>query len=224
VNKYWADIDFIITNSKITVGVNFDIKNIFDCCFLFLAGFSSPRDVIQASCRARHIISDKVYVNFIDKYNTNCNFSPDSYLFNDPRKLNSTDNTCLIYSKMTDNIIIEKVAPIMDTFFSLCKIAGYKIVIKPKILNDELELDINELLKDNTLTCGYTTIKDITNDEADILIEKVTIHNATTIDKLELKKYFYKRTFVTNMTLGKDESDILIGEAFDDKFTFFLKN
>ena len=166
VNKYWADIDFIITNSKITVGVNFDIKNIFDCCFLFLAGFSSPRDVIQASCRARHIISDKVYVNFIDKYNTNCNFSPDSYLFNDPRKLNSTDNTCLIYSKMTDNIIIEKVAPIMDTFFSLCKIAGYKIVIKPKILNDELELDINELLKDNTLTCGYTTIKDITNDEA----------------------------------------------------------
>ena len=61
VNAHWLKYDFVITNSKITVGINYDdIINLFDAVFISLACFSSCRDVIQASCRPRHLKSNNI--------------------------------------------------------------------------------------------------------------------------------------------------------------------
>ena len=42
VNSSWNKKDFVITNSKITVGVNYELSD-FDLVFLSIAGFISPR-------------------------------------------------------------------------------------------------------------------------------------------------------------------------------------
>ena len=52
VNKNWTKYDFIINNTKITVGVNFDQKY-FDRVYLFIAGFNLTRDIIQVSRRCK---------------------------------------------------------------------------------------------------------------------------------------------------------------------------
>ena len=63
VAKAWTETDFIITNSKITVGINCELQG-FDSVFLSIAGFSSPRDVLQSSARCRQIESKKIYIHF----------------------------------------------------------------------------------------------------------------------------------------------------------------
>ena len=48
------DVDFVMTNNKINVGINYE-KFDFDSVYLSIAGFSSPRDLIQVSYRCRNI-------------------------------------------------------------------------------------------------------------------------------------------------------------------------
>ena len=50
-----------MTNNKINVGINYE-KFDFDSVYLSIAGFSSPRDIIQVSYRCRHIKSNNIYV------------------------------------------------------------------------------------------------------------------------------------------------------------------
>jgi hypothetical protein len=57
VNTHWNDADFVMTNNKINVGINYE-KFDFDSVYLSIAGFSSPRDIIQFSYRCRHIKSN----------------------------------------------------------------------------------------------------------------------------------------------------------------------
>ena len=78
VAKAWTENDFIITNSKITVGINYELKG-FESVFLSIAGFSSPRDVLQSSARCRQIESNNIYIHFLDVLNTNKTFVPKKY-------------------------------------------------------------------------------------------------------------------------------------------------
>ena len=71
VRETWKDTDVLMYTSKITVGVNFDKKDVFDSIFVYAASNGcSARDVIQATMRVRHIKENKLhfYVNgFNDK-------------------------------------------------------------------------------------------------------------------------------------------------------------
>ena len=78
VNNVWSQYDFVITNNKVTVGVNYDNSiSIFDVVFVSLAGFSSPRDVVQSSRRCRHNKEKVIKVLFLDSVNTNTSFKSD---------------------------------------------------------------------------------------------------------------------------------------------------
>ncbi len=55
VRVKWIELQVLMYTSKVTVGVNFDIKNHFDLMFFYgCSGGSSARDGIQASKRVRH--------------------------------------------------------------------------------------------------------------------------------------------------------------------------
>ncbi len=56
VNDSWKKYDFVITNTKNTVGINYELHD-FDSVYLSIAGFSSVRDIIQVSYRCRHLIT-----------------------------------------------------------------------------------------------------------------------------------------------------------------------
>ena len=61
VNNNWKDVDLLVVNQCITVGVNFDIPNIFDCVFLADANFVKLRELIQTSKRVRKTTTDMIY-------------------------------------------------------------------------------------------------------------------------------------------------------------------
>ena len=90
VNKNWVVPDFIMTNTKISTGVNFDKKYI-DRVYLFIAGYNSTRDIIQVSRRCRTLNDKLIKCTFLDNYNTHNVFDNDSSL---------VDN-CPIYISMT---------------------------------------------------------------------------------------------------------------------------
>jgi len=208
VNKHWVTSDFIITNSKITVGVNFDVENYFDCCFISLASFSSPRDVIQASCRSRSIISNKVYVCFIDQVNLNNTFDPSAYLLRDDK----------IYNELVADVITEKTAPLKSSFYTFCKKAGYKVILNK--YECEAANDIDDLLKEESLTYTFDTIDNITSSQADEIQTNIINHIATGNEKIKLRKYFFIKKFnVVN------ENDMYnISKAWDKRFNFFFES
>jgi hypothetical protein len=204
VNTHWAKYDFIITNSKITVGINYDdVINLFDTVFISIACFSSCRDVIQASCRPRHLKSNNIFVNFIDNRNSNINFTGDASLFSKEENPQ--------YFNMVENIITEKTAPLKSTFYSFCKMAGYKISTIE--INNELDAYIDSLVED--IDISYNTIEPISTRTANIILDKMADHTATSFEKVELKKYFFNKLFI-------DEQHELISEAWNGKYNKFF--
>ena len=95
VNSTWEKYDFVITNTKITVGVNYDsIVSVFDQVFILVAPFNSARDILQVSCRCRKINNNNICITY-DKGEIMKNFKDDTKDIYDP-----------IYTKLFENVKI----------------------------------------------------------------------------------------------------------------------
>jgi hypothetical protein len=60
--KYWFDLDIVAWSSKILIGVNFSLQNVYDS--IFVIGDNTTclvRDMHQSIMRIRHLISDEIY-------------------------------------------------------------------------------------------------------------------------------------------------------------------
>ena len=207
VNTHWNNADFVMTNNKINVGINYE-KFDFDSVYLSIAGFSSPRDIIQVSYRCRHINSNNIFVCYLNTQTTNAVFKNDSYL---------VDN-CPIYNELVKNILIEKKSPLKTTFNYFCNLAHYKIKYSQEIINKDLDDTIKKLFDDVELGYSYNTIKDINDIELEVLQQKMYAMDATLDDKMAIKKYFYKKQFKKSCY---NEEEIAIG--WDNKYIFFFK-
>jgi hypothetical protein len=206
VNTHWNDADFVMTNNKINVGINYE-KFDFDSVYLSIAGFSSPRDIIQVSYRCRHIKSNNIYVSYLNTSSTNLIFKNDSNLV----------GNCPIYNQLVNNILIEKKSPLKTTFNYFCNLAGYKIKYSKELINKDIDATIKALFDDVDLGYTYNTIKNINSEELDILEQKVYSMEATLDDKIAIKKYYYKKQFSINAPL----TDIQSG--WDERYLFFFK-
>lgn len=73
VNESWSGkVQCIIYNSRITVGVNYNIKDEFDQLFVYGSSHSCcVRDTFQGTLRVRHIKDEEMYVNIYDKSKNN---------------------------------------------------------------------------------------------------------------------------------------------------------
>ena len=61
VNKSWSSKRVVITTSKITVGISFDLPH-FHSVVLARSPNCLPRNLIQTSCRVRQLHTNMVYV------------------------------------------------------------------------------------------------------------------------------------------------------------------
>ena len=61
VNETWRDLDIVLVNQSITIGVNFDVPDVFDSVFIGQALFVSNREILQTSKRCRHLSSKTIY-------------------------------------------------------------------------------------------------------------------------------------------------------------------
>ena len=67
VNEQWKDVDLVCATCSITVGCNFDLKDIFNSlhCYASACSKNLVRDIFQCLYRIRHI-KDKILHYFLD--------------------------------------------------------------------------------------------------------------------------------------------------------------
>lgn len=178
VNNNWINYDFVISNNKINVGINFDVSH-FNAVYLMIAGFNSPRDLAQFSYRPRDLKDNIIYYCFIDTYN------PVSDVL---KTIVSTEND--IYQKLFKNVLIEKRSPVEETFVFFLGLAHYEIIEDyEEVISDK------KLVFDNMDYYNYDNLKDLNSDEADNLIKKVCRLEADITDKLNIRRFFYSMNF-----------------------------
>ena len=200
VNKHWAEVDFVMTNNKISVGLNYELPD-FDSVFVSIASFSSPRDVVQVSYRCRQLKSNNIYVSYLNTSTSNTTYQNDEALV-----LN-----CPIYSELSKNILIEKMSPVKTTFDFFCKLANYKMNYAKELIDKSVDASIKTLLDDVELGYSYETIRDISGSELKELELKLMNMNSTMDEKIMIRKYYYKCQFKSNLLsenlqMGWDEN------------------
>jgi hypothetical protein len=205
VNESWTKYDFVVTNTKNTVGINYELHD-FDTVYLSIAGFSSVRDIIQVSYRCRHLISNNIKVCYIDKVNTYSAFN------NDDQEVSN----CKIYKTIVKNILVEKMAPLKEGFQMLCNMAKYKISSDDDYIDRSLNKYFKKLFEDVNVIYSYDTISDVDHKEIAKLEQKIYDFEATTDDKTIINKYYFKKQFET-----LDEN--ILKDAWDNRFNFFFE-
>ena len=183
VNKHWNKAEFVITNNKINVGVNYEQFD-FDSVYLSIAGFNSPRDIIQVSYRCRQLKTNNIYMCYV-------NSSSNTTYIND----NNLVNNCKIYNDLANDILIEKKSPLKETFNMYCNLAHYKISKDDEEINKELDEYITELFDNVEVNYTYEKIQDINNIELEKLKNKMLDMKATMDDKMMIKKHYFKQQF-----------------------------
>lgn len=211
VNVSWKHDDFIITNSMITCGVNYDsVKEEFDKEYIFVSSFTVPRDVAQVSYRPRNLSSNTIQVCFMGKMVQQKTWEVDV-----------SEMGCKIYSDMIDSILTEKKSPIRKTVELFFAKAHYKQRVSDMKLTDKLSNEICEMLAKYENTISYTSVPDIDFSYAEHIQQLLFAGEATMMDKFMLQKYFFKRQFACKGVLyeGMDA----IAYAWDANYSYFFK-
>lgn len=209
VNDAWKEVSFIITNSVITCGVNYD-KLDFDKEYLMVSSFSVPRDIIQVSYRPRHLTTGCINIAYLGKMTQYSSWETDLLEIN-----------CPIYTNMITSILTEKQSPMKKTIELFCSKAHYAQRTDTNKLSEETEREIIELL--SSYAAPYRNIPDIDFSFEKPLQEKIFCGTATMIDKLTLKKYFFKKLFLPDAGSDPSFSENIIDSMWNHKYISFAE-
>lgn len=190
VTVSWSNTQVIITNNIITCGVNFDTDAVaeqFDKKYLFIAAHNSPRDIIQVSYRARALKDNIIHVCFLGRMVQNAIWEDDT---------ETVMKGCPIYKQLYHDILIEKKSPIRKTFSLLCNKAHYRQHPEKKNqIRDELTQTVESLQRKHNIDIDFTRIENITDEYAEIIRQLIITNDATTLQKLRLKKHQFLQNF-----------------------------
>lgn len=206
VNEAWSEVAFVITNSMITCGVNYDSLD-FDKEYLFIASFSSPRDVVQVSYRPRHLTTNQINVCFAGKMLQTNTWEDDTKTMD-----------CPIYSSVIDGVLVEKKAPLRKSFQLFCDKAHYRQQTDKRQLEKVLKDEIDKLLE-HELTAVYENIEDIDYKQEERITAKLFSGEATMLEKYQIQKYHFKSRF--NYMEGDCEKHL--ETAWNDRECFFFE-
>lgn len=180
VNKNWVEYDFVISNNKINVGLNFDVEY-FDTCYLSIASFNSARDIIQFSYRARSLKSNIIKYCYLDHFNnTNC------------EKIEYVEKYNDLFKDLNKNVFIEKMANLKTSFLYFLNKAGYDII------NEKINEDLKPLNFIEDDYYNYDKI-DLYDDVVIKQLEKdIYAQIACKNKKLTVKKHYFNKLFKIN--------------------------
>jgi len=186
VNKSWKDVNFIITNTKITVGINYEGKD-FDRVYMGIAGMNAARDILQVSYRCRHLNDELIKITFIEKYNTNIDFKNDTLMLESPEC-----TFCPIYCDLVKNILLERYTPLQESILYMCKMAHYTIIESDTFIDENLKDRFKQLVKDNNIIYEYNSIESIEQDVAEDHFKPLTYQGtATQMQQIQLRKFYF---------------------------------
>jgi len=186
VNKSWKDVNFIITNTKITVGINYEGTD-FDRVYMGIAGMNTARDILQVSYRCRHLNDELIKITFIEKYNTNIDFKNDNLMLESPEC-----TFCPIYRDLVKNILLERYTPLQESILYMCKMAHYTIIESDTFIDESLKERFKQLVKDNNIIYEYNSIESIEQDIAEEHFKPLTYQGtATQMQQIQLRKFYF---------------------------------
>lgn len=178
VNKNWINYDFVVSNNKINVGLNFDI-DYFDEVYLMVAGFNSPRDIVQFSYRARTLKSNLINYCLLDKQNPNIDV-----------EIQNVEKYNDVYKSLFENVLIEKRSPIEDTMDFFFSKANYDVIgnCYEIISSDKLDFELIDYY-------DYDNLQILNNDNVKDIIKKTCCMESNVVEKLSLRRFFYDMKF-----------------------------
>jgi len=216
VGETWDKIQFVICNTKITVGVSYEGANTFDRCYILALGWVEPRDIIQVSYRARTLNDDLIKICLLSTFNMNVNYKCDEH--NLESICNRIENNfCPIYRNLVKNSLNEKWSPYEQKLLSFIKFAGYTIIDGETAINPILQENLRKFLEGQEIKHLYHSIRliqieDEEKNEIALIKKKLYNNEATEIDQIEYKKWEFDSFF-------KHHTDILLGAGAEDEET-----
>lgn len=234
VNTHWSNCDAILTTTTITVGINYDIPNVFDKCFIYISSMSknNMRDVAQTKDRIRHFIDPTTTILINDTIYSflNINNYPIYHKYIEQQTEIEIQTTLNTFSSITNKTLNDNTEQWLKNIFNFTKLERNLSIRYPKqlftayILQSITNEDITEpLIEENTLdlvvedddldttdinpiTLNYYDIPDITNiaELKQLLLQQ----NRTLINPIEYLKELIKKE-------QKTEQDKLIIKKYN---------
>jgi hypothetical protein len=215
VRKFWNKKRVILTNTTISVGVSFDIKDYIDDIYMCYDVFVNPRDLIQSSNRIRHPKNKVIkYVSMLSLGYILNDFIPcEQDAIEKPNELYNDDD--FRYKNILKNIwnnylILEYDTKDDGTLFRFFEMAGLKTE-GVRYGNSDYRSDweeFNKIMekKDNTIF-NYDNIETINDTKAQEIRELMNYNKASMIQQQQLRRYYNDKTF-------DDKTDEKIKKSF----------
>jgi len=186
VNEVWATKRCVVTNTTITVGVNFDIEH-FDSIYAYYANWVSQRDFTQVLFRCRTIRTNNIYI------------------FREGGKGRSSP---WIHSNLSDPIYRNMLAGLKYEFNSVGSV-GSKDVFKYFAWRANIQFKgqieesskkvkdhVDEIIKKSECLFRWDRIDDISFLQYENKLSQIINSWTTSIDTgLQVRKYIFKRLF-----------------------------
>ena len=186
INKHWSEIDLIIVNQCITVGVNYDIEDVFDSVFLADASFVTARDITQTARRIRRLKSNEIHYTCLGS-NIRDRIIPNDVV---PREY-------------LEDILIETKCKSIKTTKWLLDRANIHLQTKIYKRDKDFKKIFKEVINDDTY--NWDSIPDIQDD--DVYERLITAGASCTEDILRLTKYKFRKLLLI-------KNEILLKEAW----------
>ena len=216
VNEHWKDVQFVITNNKITVGVNYDLRD-FDKAYMFATSFNLPRDLCQVLARVRYLKDLSIDACYVGRMKEQASWKVDMELFQ-----------CPIYNSVIASVLVEFKSPLKETFQLFCSKAQYTILSDTSLLEKTVRKEIDGFLTKACVGYAYTEVDDIDDNEAQILNQKFMNQAATMLEKIQLQKYFFKKQFkpqaeLATIVLKEGEIKGMVQYCWEEREMFLFK-
>ncbi|KAJ3052131.1 hypothetical protein HK097_006855 [Rhizophlyctis rosea] len=197
VETLWGDpkVRCVVTNSTISVGVNFDERNVFHKIFAHYSNMLPVRDFIQSLYRIRHPMSTEMIL-VRTRFHTH----------GKEKVLSISHPNCPIYQQLRKDIGIEQLAnrniDKWQTFDMLCGQAN--IIIKPAKVELAVAANktyIEHLESEVELVFDWNRIADVSDRlELEQWLYRSYSNQATLDDRLEIEKYIFRTKFSETAT------------------------
>ena len=218
VTTCWSNpiVRLVIYTTKITVGIDFNEKDIFDCIYIY--GSSNcpiARDLLQGHFRVRHIKDQKVYISLYSGVG-----NPKKPTYADEAKKN-------VYIDHKFSSEVEKTYAMICNYNSLeeqlgrygydrmfmhfLKEIGYTIKYDHTTVKNTLIVkDIRKTVIEAHFIKDYHTIKILTDNEVTKIRANILVGNASIIDQQKLKAYNFDKYVLSRTTISEMSEDEIL--------------
>lgn len=198
INILWDDVDYILTTSSITVGVNYEHKDVYHNVFLLVSGATNvPRDIIQSSMRIRHPI------------NTDINYHLYDVALHDIAKFPSYfHDEDTIYKNLVVQNLREIQAGFVESFCTMCNLTNYKLDVEHDTLfKVKQRKDFINTMYESSNLIEYSKVPKIDDEEKIEALKFKTFNRcADMIDRLTVERFYHDQKF---RNLDEDERALI---------------